>query len=89
MLHINSVSTICGASILVKVHHKHINARIIHPVNPQTLLLEIDLFPVNNCTQNSLNFIFVIFGKNTYLIWFYQILLLYLPHWNNVNKNVN
>ena len=59
VLHINNISAICGASTFVKVHHKHINTLIIHPVNPQTLLLDIDLFPVNNWIQNSLNFIFV------------------------------
>jgi hypothetical protein len=57
VLHINNISTICGASIFANVHHKHINTLIIHPVNPQTLLLEIALFPVNNWIQNSLNFI--------------------------------
>ena len=57
VLHMNSISAIWGASTFVNVHHKQINTLTIHPVNPQTLLLEIDLFPVNNCIQNSLCFI--------------------------------
>ena len=60
VLHINNISTICGASMFESVHHKHINKLNIQPVNPQTLLLEIALFPVNNCIQNSLNFIILI-----------------------------
>jgi hypothetical protein len=80
VLHINNISAICGASILAKVHHKHINTLTVHPVNPQTLLLDIALFPVNNCTQNSLNFIFFIICTNIQkLIWQIKFYLLYLP----------
>ena len=64
VLHINNISAICGASVFASVHHKHINKLNTQPVNPQTLLLEIALFPVNNWIQNSLNFITVfIFTK--------------------------
>jgi hypothetical protein len=64
VLHINNISTIWGDSIPLNVHHKHINKLIIQPVNPQTLLLEIALFPVNNWIQNSLNFILIYFTAN-------------------------
>jgi Ca2+/Na+ antiporter len=81
VLHINNISAICGASILAKVHHKHINTLTVHPVNPQTLLLEIALFPVNNWTQNSLNFILLIiyYANIRKLIWQIKFYLLYLP----------
>lgn len=87
MLHINSVSTIWGASIFVNVHHKQIKALIIHPTNPQTLLLEIDLFPVNNWIQNSLNFILYFLQKYKFNLIITNFILIFAC-WNNVYKNV-
>jgi len=77
VLHINNISTICGASVLESVHHKHINKLNIQPVNPQTLLLEIALFPVNNWIQNSLNFICLkyFYKVKNYLVLFQKIII--------------
>lgn len=83
------MSAICGASTLVKVHHKHINTLIIHPVNPQTLLLEIALFPVNSWTQNSLNFIIIYFLQIYEINLVNQILFVIFACWNNVYKKIS
>ena len=81
VLHINNISAICGASTFAIVHHKHINKLNIQPVDPQTLLLDMALLPVNNWIQNSLNFIIVniYLCKYTNLIWQIKFYLLYLP----------
>ena len=86
MLHTNNISTICGASTLVNVHHRHINALIIQPVNPQTLLLEIALFPVNNWIQNSLNFIIKYFMQIYNFNLANQILFIIFACWNDEYK---
>ena len=88
VLHINNISVICGASIFANVHHKHINKLTIQPVNPQTLLLDIALLPVNNWIQNSLNFIiFVVFIMQIYDFNFVnQILFIIFACWNDVYR---
>ena len=67
---IMAISNISGASVFVIVQNIRTNMQIIHPMNPQTLLLLISIFVEHMDFINSVNFIIKFCFFMNFIIYF-------------------